>query len=228
MRKVSVGSLAVAVALALVGFATVVQARDVRHDDEFSSLRRQELVGLLDDLDQQAARLSDDVAKLTKTRDDLRSGADRARVAQQDAAEQLTALQILAGSLPAHGPGVRIVIADPNQQLSPAILIDALQEMRDAGGEAMEFNDEVRVVAQTWVSQTSGSLIVDGRPISRPVTLEVVGDPATLEQAARFRGGLVSQVESERVGGRVSIERLDDVTISSVRTHTPPRHARPI
>lgn len=226
MRKL--GSLAVAIALALVGFAVVVQVRDVRQDDEFSSLRREELIGLLDDLDQQTARLSDDVARLTKTRDELRSGADRARVAQQDAAEQLTSLQILSGAVPAHGPGIRIVIADPTGRLTASILIDAVQAMRDAGGEAMEFNDEVRVVAQTWVSQAGGTLSIDGHEISRPVTLEVIGDPATLEQAARFRGGLVSQVESERVGGRVNIERLDDVTISSVRSHTPPRHARPI
>jgi uncharacterized protein YlxW (UPF0749 family) len=33
------------------------------------------------------------------------------------------------------------------------------------------------------------ALVIDGKPISRPITFEVIGDPNSLEEAAQFRAG---------------------------------------
>ena len=54
---------------------------------------------------------------------------------------------------PATGPGIELTISDPNGKVGPDVLLDALQELRDAGAEAVEISSldgpAVRVVAST-------------------------------------------------------------------------------
>ena len=42
-----------------------------------------------------------------------------------------------------------LTINDPDNKVTAALLLDALQELRDAGAEAVQIGD-VRVVADTW------------------------------------------------------------------------------
>ncbi len=81
-----------------------------------------------------------------------------------------------------------------------------MEELRDAGAEVIELNDTVRLVMRSWFStDPSGRVTADGVALEEPYVIEAIGDPATLEAGARFRGGLVSEIEGERVGGRVQI-----------------------
>ena len=56
---------------------------------------------------------------------------------------------MLAGTVPATGPGIRITVEDPEGDLSLNHLLDGIEELRNAGVEAIEINDRVRVIAQT-------------------------------------------------------------------------------
>ena len=76
--------------------------------------------------------------------------------------------------------------------------------MRDAGAEVIEVNNTIRVVASTWFGSDARGLVIDGKPVSRPITLEVIGEPHSLEEAARFRGGIVSEITGPRSGDRCS------------------------
>jgi uncharacterized protein YlxW (UPF0749 family) len=69
--------------------------------------------------------------------------------------------------------------------------------------------------------------VTPGAPVSRPLTIDVIGDPHSLEEAARFRGGIVSEITGPKIGGSVQIEQLDDVVVASL--HAPPasQYARP-
>ena len=167
------------------------------------------------------------VVELETTRRQLRSGVDADRVAQEEAAERLTALELLAGTVPAEGPGIRVTIVDPDTRMTHEIALEALTELRDAGAEVIELNDRVRVVASTWFVPDTGGLVVDGVPLASPYVLEAIGDPDTLAEAMRFRGGLVSTVEGDRVGGSVQLVRLDSVRVDSVATVPAARFARP-
>ena len=60
------------------------------------------------------------------------------------------------------------------------------------------------------------------------MTLTVLGEPHALTEGAKFRGGLVSQVESAQVGGSVSITPSDSLTISAVVKPTPMSFATPV
>ena len=222
------GQLIVGSLLLVTSLLVVWTLRSQASRPDYSNLRRDDLVQLLDNLTAETRRLEGEVRELSASRDELRSGVAGAQQADEEAQRRIVRLQIIAGTIPAHGPGIRITIEDPNSQVSPELLLDALEEMRDAGGEVIEFNDTVRVVTGTWIGRDQEDrIIVDGSVITTPIHIDVIGDAATLEAGARFRGGLVSQVEGSRVQGRVTISQEEDLQINSTVTPEQPRFAKP-
>jgi uncharacterized protein YlxW (UPF0749 family) len=127
--------LVVAVILMLAGLGITLQVRTLATQQDYSTLRRSELIGILDDLTAESRRLEAQIADLEQTRDELRSGVDSRQVAREEAARRQEELEILAGTIPARGTGVRVVIDDPQARVGAAILLNALSELRDAGTE---------------------------------------------------------------------------------------------
>lgn len=211
-----------AVALCVVAAAIVIQVQSSAKDDQYAALRRDDLVTTTE-----TDQLTAEVAELERTRDALASGADAEAVAAQEAQKRADTLGILAGTVAAVGPGVRITISAPPGALTTDIMLEAIQELRDAGAEVIEINDSIRLVAQSWVGQTQEGLVIDDQAVSLPITIDAIGDSHALTEGAKFRGGLVSQVESDRIGGSVDIEQLDEVEITSLATPRTPRYARP-
>lgn len=211
------GQLTVALILLLTALLIVMTLRSQAAQPSYANLRRTELIQLLDNLSAETRRLESDIRSLQTTRDELASGAEGADAARAEANRRLDELQIIAGTVPVHGSGVRITIEDPENKVSPELLLDALEELRDAGAEVIEIGDRIRVTNATWLGQDAeGRVIADDVVITAPITLDIIGDPATLEAGARFRGGLVSEIEGARVGGTVSIEQRERVDIDAV------------
>lgn len=218
----------IAVLLAAFAFAVVTQISGRDQADAYSMLRQSDLVAMLDGLDQESQRLEGELASLREAQAELESGQDNEALARQQAEERLTSLGILAGTVPAQGPGVVLTISDPQGNLKPGMLLDAVEEMRDAGAEAMQVNGQVRIVGSSWISSSPSGIVIDGQSVTAPITLEVIGDPHALEGAARFRGGLVSQVTDSRVGGQVSITRSDELRITALHDVQAPAYAAPV
>lgn len=222
------GQLTVALILFLTALLIVLTLRSQAAQPSYANLRRTELIQLLDNLSAETRRLEADIRDLQTTRDGLASGAEGAEAARAEANRRLDELQIIAGTVPVHGSGVRIIVQDPERKVSPEILLDALEELRDAGAEVIEINDSIRVTASTWLGlDGEGRVVADGRVVSEPIVLDAIGDPATLEAGARFRGGLVSEIEGARVGGVVTITQKARVDIDSVVTIKENKFARP-
>lgn len=221
------GQVIAAVFLFVVGLGAVVQVRLSNADDAYANARREDLIQILDGLGAESRRLENEVAELERTKSDLQSGADRQQVARTQTERRLNQLAILAGTAPAVGPGVRMTISDPKSLVTGEVLLDAVEEMRDAGAEVIEINDSVRVVASSWFGTRNSEVVVDDRVLTRPITLEVIGDSHSLEEAASFRGGLVSEITGPRIGGQVSIQRIQRLEIVSLHTAPDTQYARP-
>jgi uncharacterized protein YlxW (UPF0749 family) len=221
------GQLIAAVMLFLLGLAGVMQVRINAADDTYASARREDLILLLDGLGSESRRLEGEIAELERTRTSLRSGADSQRVAREEAQKRVSELSILAGTAPAEGPGISMRIVDPRHLVDANVLLDAVEEMRDAGAEVIEINDTVRVVASTWFGSDSRGLVVDGVVIPDPILVEVIGEPHALEEAARFRGGIVSEITGPRIGGQVLVSQVDRLVVESLHTPTPNQYAQP-
>ncbi len=227
LLKPSRAQLAWGLALMLVAMAVVVQLQSTQAGDRYAGMRRDDLVALLDGLTAETDRLQAEVTELERTRDALQSGADAQEVAQAEAQRRADGLAILAGTAPAVGPGIRVTISAPAGRISADLILDAVQELRDAGAEVIELNDSIRLVAQSWVAETSGGLVVDDQELTLPITIDAIGDSHSLAEGMRFRGGLVSQTESQQVGGSVVIDELDEVQITALYAPRVPQYARP-
>ena len=148
-------------------------------------------------------------------------------MARQQAESRLETLEILGGTAPVQGAGIRITIHDPNNKVTTEIMLNTIEELRDAGAEVLEIDDRIRLVASSWVARDDQGLSVDGVRVGNPFTIEAIGDSSTLAEATRFRGGLVSTIEGERVGGQAQVVEVSDLVIASVVAPAEPQYARP-
>jgi uncharacterized protein YlxW (UPF0749 family) len=219
------GQVTVALLLAVLGFAAVTQVHANDRDDAYVGARQGDLIQYINNLSLASQRTETEIAKLQETRDALRDDTESRRTALEVARQQADTLGILAGTLPAVGPGVRITVSGSSAGVGTNQLLNGLQELRDAGAEVIEINDQVRVVAQTSLSDTAGGVLVDGEVLRAPYVIDAIGDPHTLSTAMDFTGGFISEVRD--VGGKVAVEKRDRVEIVSVREPSAPTYAKP-
>jgi uncharacterized protein YlxW (UPF0749 family) len=210
----------------LIGVLAFAMTIQVNQDDatDYSSVRGVELVELLKSIDAANERLATQIDDLTATRNDLRTSSERSRDAEEQARKRSEQLAILAGSAGATGPGVAVTIDDPDEAVSANQLLDAVQELRDAGAEAIVINGTARVVAQTYFLDNDRAIVVGGRELKRPFVIEAIGDPDTMSEAVRFRGGLIDRVAN--VGGKATVTQRAKVTITALADLKGPEYAR--
>lgn len=224
LLRPSISQVIVALLIGGLAFAITVQIGDDGTDD-YSGVRGEELVELLKSLDVANERLGTQIEDLTETRNGLLNTTRRSEQAEKQAKLRAEQLAILAGSAGATGSGIEIVINDPEEQIDAPALLDAIEELRDAGAEAIAINGVARVVAQTYFLDDDGQIRVGGREIKRPYRIEAIGDSADLAEAVRFRGGLIDRVANR--GGSARVSEKDKVTITALADVKSPEYARP-
>lgn len=213
----------ITVLAALLGFAMVAQVHET-HSSGLENLRQEDLVALLDGVNQQSLKLSKEADQLTTTKNQLKGSAGD-QAALKAATQRLQTLGILAGTLPATGPGIRMTIADPKGAVQPSDLLNAVEELRDAGAEAMQLNS-VRVVADTYFAQSAGKgMVVDGKKIKPPYVLSAIGDPHTMSTAMAIPGGVVDSLK--QLDADPTITSTQHVGVTALRAASTPRYARP-
>lgn len=208
---------------ALLGFAFVVQVQQNRSDG-LSSLRQDELVRILDEVTQRTEELEDQAAELRAQRAELATGSDTRRAAREAATERAAQQGILAGRLPAQGPGVLLTVRDPDRRVPALVLYNVLEELRNAGAEAVQVNDQ-RVTASTYVVDTVDGVSVDGTLLEPPYRWVAIGDPDVIIPALNMPGGALAVVRGS--DGSSEVEARDLVQVTAVRDVEPPRFATP-
>ncbi|WP_067432968.1 DUF881 domain-containing protein [Nocardioides jensenii] len=214
LGRPSRGQALVAVLLAAVGFAAMTQVQNNERDDDYTGLRQADLIRVFDGLSASQQRAENEIDRLSDLRDDLQDESSSREAALDQARKDTDVYGILAGTLPATGPGVRITITDDDGRVAANTLLDAMQELRAAGAEVMEFNDRVRVIAQTSIEETAVGIEIDGQLLEAPYVIDVIGEPRTLAGSLDFPDGPTEQVEEE--GGTVTFEELDTVDVESI------------
>ena len=181
-------------------------------DSILANARQSDLVSLLDDLAQREARLEAENTRLEDARETLLGGDEYS--ALNEAKRRADALGVLAGSEATAGSGIEITISG---NLSATTLIDALQEIRDAGATAIQISDPnlaIRLVANSWFSDSASGVTVSGTALEVPIKISVIGDPAVLKPAIEIPGGLIDTVGSG--GGQVVVEESENVEITAI------------
>lgn len=207
-----------------LGFALVAQVRQTQ-DDSLSSMRQDDLVRLLDELTERNNALAVEGNELRQELAELESGSSTRAAAQKAAEEQAEVQGILAGILPVEGPGIELRISDPDLQVGSLTLVNVLEELRNAGAEAIELSGQ-RMTASSWITDSRDGVVVTGSPVSPPYLWRAIGDPQTLAVALDIPGGALASIRT--AGGTATLEQLEHLEITSIRTLEPPEHATPV
>ncbi|WP_091630880.1 DUF881 domain-containing protein [Micromonospora peucetia] len=230
-RRLSSAGVMIAVLLALLGFTLVVQFKSTSTDPTVGATRQEDLVRILYDLNSREVRLRQDIATLEESQRQLRSGQQGRQAALEEATRRADELGILAGTLPATGPGLSVRFEAGEKPISASRVLDAVQELRGAGAEAMQISGgdraTVRIIASTFfLDGENGSLVVDGRRLTGPFTITVIGDPATMRTALNIPGGVVASVTGD--GGKLIVEDREAAEVSALHAPIKLEHARPV
>ncbi|MCL7458093.1 DUF881 domain-containing protein [Micromonospora sp. MSM11] len=230
-RRVSSAGVMIAALLALLGFTLVVQFKTTSTDPTVAATRQEDLVRILYDLNSREVRLRQDIATLEESQRQLRSGQQGRQAALEEATRRADELGILAGTLPATGPGLSVRFEAGEKSISASRVLDAVQELRGAGAEAMQISGgdraTVRIIASTFfLDGEGGALVVDGRRLTGPFTITVIGDPATMRTALNIPGGVVASVTGD--GGKLIVEDREVAEVSALHAPIKLEHARPV
>lgn len=221
--RVTRAQLIVAVLLFVLGLGLAIQVRSTNDDSALRGARQEDLVRILDELDGRTERLEDEKQRLDDQQTELENSSDQAEEARKQTREKEQQLGILAGTVAAQGPGITLTVQDDGGSIDSDMLLDAIQELRAAGAEAIQVNG-VRVVAATYFSGSDGDIEVDGKRISAPYRFKVIGKPQDLEPALNIPGGVVQTLEKEQATATVAA--ADEIVVDALRPAQRPDYAR--
>jgi len=220
------GQIAIALTLALLGFLLATQLRSQQGLAQRLSIEKESDLGqILTELTARSDQISSEIVDL-RVKVAQASGTEaQQRALVVDARQQLEAVQILLGLVPVKGPGILMIFNDPKTTLGPDVLLDTVQELRDAGAESIEISG-VRIVASTAFTGTPGALRIGATPVSSPYEVTAIGPASTLAEAMRIPGGVVDSLAADQ-GASVRITEEGSVSILHVSALPKFVHARP-
>jgi uncharacterized protein YlxW (UPF0749 family) len=193
----------------------VAQVQSTKSDTTFATARQDELAGILSDLSQRSDRLRGDIRDLEDTRASLERDG-QGETAMREARTRAATYGVLAGTLPATGEGIELDIGDPSRRVPSAVLLDALQELRDAGAEVIQVNDVRAGVSTYFTDLPGGGVAADGHRLSPPYRFLVIGDAHVMSTALNIPGGVMRNIQN--AGGTGSISQPTKVTVTAVRS----------
>ncbi|MER5312102.1 DUF881 domain-containing protein [Streptomyces sp. NPDC002773] len=221
--RVTRAQLVVALLLFVLGLGLAIQVSSTSDNSALRGARQEDLVRILDELDDRTQRLEDEKARLEKQRTELESSSDQAEEARKQTQEKEQQLGILAGTVAAEGPGITLTVGDPTGAVESDMLLDAIQELRAAGAEAIQVNG-VRVVADSYFTGIGDDMRIDGTKVAAPYVFKVIGKPEDLEPALNIPGGVVQTLEKEQA--TATVERSAKIVVDALRPAKRPDYAQ--
>jgi uncharacterized protein YlxW (UPF0749 family) len=244
--RASRAQLIAALLCGLLGFALVTQVHSTAGAG-FTTARQSDLVDILDSLSARSEQLRSQITAEQNSLAKLTGGTDVTQAALDEAQQRAATLQILAGTVAASGPGIELRVADPQHQVNAEVLLGALEELRDAGAEAIQITGgapavsasatptaspgasgrAVRLVASSFFVDTpdASAVGVDGVLLAPPYDIFAIGDPHTMTTAMGIPGGVLDSLTGKGATGTV-VEH-DLVRVTALHELKTPQYARP-
>lgn len=212
----------VALLVALVGFSAATQIRQ-DETDSLDRLTQTQLVRLLDEIGTRIDDLAAERDSLRAELAELRSGVTSQEAARAAAEQQVLLRSIQAGVVPVHGPGIVVTVEDPRGVFRAQSLVTLIEELRNAGAEAIQLNS-VRISTRSWVVQADEGVEVDGLAVAPPYRVSAIGSPDALSVALEMPGGVLAAIRA--TGATTTLQELGDVRIEAVVVLADLEHAR--
>lgn len=151
-------------------------------------------------------------------------------------AKELERAELIAGMTDLEGPGVtvtlsdapRTVVVDPEIDVNLYIIHDddllkVVNELRDAGAEAISINGE-RLIATSEIRCAGSIVSVNNNRYAAPYVVRAIGDAQALYSALTMRGGVVDQLTYWNI--LVDVQQTESVVIKAYTGKTTFKYAK--
>lgn len=219
-RKISLdkSKLAVAITIGVICFIIVyimcIQLRTIEEIDvsEIETMRETELREALADWKEKYQEafeeLEDTNNKITEYEDKIGSDEEAGELLQSD----LEKSKMLLGLTDVQGSGVIITMIDnEEEQIISTDLLDLVNELNSAGAEAISINDH-RIVAMSDIVDVEEFVMINGKRITSPYTIKVIGDLTYLQSALSIKNGFLDEYKTN--GYTIKMETSDKIVIN--------------
>ena len=175
----------------LIGLLLVGQLRSQARPTEISSLPAAELSQLIETLSNRNRELRTGLADIREQLREYRAAGSQGQSALDVTREDLRRITAFAALAAVQGQGI---ILDVEGRLDAIALNDLINELRNAGAEAMAV-DSIRITHRSVATQGPTALIIDGVEVGERFRLTAIGSPAGLLATMERPGGIISQLE---------------------------------
>ena len=207
----------------LVGLLGVGQLRSHERPTQVSSLSAQELSTLIETLTARNRELRDGLAGIQQQLREYQGAGTQGQTALQVSQEDLRRITAFAGTAGVDGQGILLTV---DGSLDAIALNDLVNELRNAGAEAIAVND-VRMTASSVAVQGPSSLEVDGVQIGERFTLRAIGSPDGLTSAIERPGGIISQLKLV-ISATITIQPLQSIQLPATARSLLPVIGKPV
>lgn len=214
MVPIKQGQFAIALVCVVLGIMLAVQFRttqDIRATIPFQ--RVEDLSQRLNQAEKERDALAKEVFELRKASGTAANGQEMEKV------------KMGAGVVPVNGPGVVITIDDSKRPTKPGEnpnlylihdddILKVINELWAAGAEAISINGQ-RLIASSEVRCAGPTLSVNNTRSSPPYEIRAIGEPQTLENSLRMRGGVMETLQFW--GIQVTVKKVDVVDVPAYK-----------
>jgi len=197
----------------ILGLLLVAQFRTQRMTSRpLLSASSADQLAMISSLVENNARLREEMEALEEQLSEYQQATGRAMLGAL--VQELNKIRIINGLVEVSGAGVEVTIDGP---IGVVDIQDLINELRNAGAEALTINGERLTLYSVIASTEDGVMIVNGMKPSRPYILQAIGQPETLETALLRRGGLIATLERNYDGLAVSVIKRERMVLPVYR-----------
>lgn len=194
MLPIRQGQVAIAFVCVVLGFMLAVQFRTTQ--DIRSSIPYQRV----EDLSQRLLQTEKERDGLQKELRELKQASG-----SESSSRESEQIKMEAGVLAVQGPGIIVTIDDSKRVSKPGEnpnlylihdddILKVINELWAAGAEAISINEQ-RLITSSEIRCAGPTLSVNNVRYSPPYDIRAIGDPQTLENALKMRGGVIETLQ---------------------------------
>jgi len=207
----------------LIGILLVGQLRSQARPTEISSLPAQELSQLIETLGQRNRELRTGLADVREQLREYRVAGSQGQSALEVTREDLRRITAFAALASVQGQGI---ILEVDGRLDAIALNDLLNELRNAGAEALAV-DEIRITHRSVATQGAVNLLIDGVEVGERFRLAAIGSPEGLLATMERPGGIISQLE-QFINATIVARQSERITLPATSLSLAPVVAQPV
>jgi uncharacterized protein YlxW (UPF0749 family) len=211
--------------LGLIGLGVLLTttALQTQSDQPAQAEERSRLIARINAREAEISQLASRTDELESAVEGLQGTNEQIGSRGEDLLDTLNESQLLAGSVPVSGPGVRITVDDQSEGVSGSggIILDVdlqvlVNGLWQAGAEAIAINGN-RLGSLSAIRTAGRAITVNYNSLTRPYVVTAIGDPDTLEASfAETPGGQAWFDLETNYGIHFDMETVDDLSLPAV------------